>query len=63
LITSDRYRKSSFSGAGSCLEVILIDDDTIGVRDSKDLAKPPHLFTRKEWTEFLAGVKSGEFDL
>ena len=60
---SDPYHKSSFSGAGSCVEVGLLDQDTVGVRDSKDPAKPPHLFSKKEWVAFLEGVKGGEFDL
>jgi len=63
MISFDSYRKSSFSGAGSCVEVKLVDDGTVGVRDSKDPDKPAHIFSRSEWLEFLAGVKCGEFDL
>jgi hypothetical protein len=35
----------------------------IGLRDSKDVTKPPHLFTSVEWEAFLSGVRNGEFDL
>jgi hypothetical protein len=34
------------------------------VRDSKDPERRTSLvFTRDEWTAFVAGVKNGEFDL
>ena len=35
----------------------------IGVRDSKDPSGPVLVFTRSEWQAFVAGVKTGEFDL
>ena len=63
MISSDAYTKSSFSGAGSCVEVRMLADGTIGLRDSKDTSKPPHLFTQHEWRAFLAGVHAHEFDL
>jgi Domain of unknown function (DUF397) len=63
LISTDDYAKSSFSGGDGCVEVRLLDDGTIGLRDSKDTSKPPHLFTAAEWRAFVAGVRSGEFDL
>jgi hypothetical protein len=40
------------------------DRDLIGVRDSKDQGHGPVLlFTRAEWTAFLAGARDGEFTL
>ena len=57
------YKKSSFSGAAGCVEVRLHDDGTIMLRDSKDVSKPPHVFTRLEWVAFVTGVRAGEFDL
>lgn len=63
MISTDRYTKSSFSGAAGCVEVKLLGDGTIGLRDSKDLFKPPHIFTAQEWSAFLAGVRAHEFDL
>jgi hypothetical protein len=63
LISIDRYAKSSFSDVSSCVEVCLLADGRIGLRDSKDISKPPHLFTAHEWLAFLAGVRAGEFDL
>jgi hypothetical protein len=54
--------KSSFSAAGNCVEVAHLPGGGVAVRDSKDRAKPPHVYTRGEWDAFLAGAKNGEFD-
>jgi hypothetical protein len=35
----------------------------VALRDSKDTARPAHVFTGEEWDAFLTGVKNGEFDL
>jgi hypothetical protein len=63
MISTEAYTKSSYSGAGSCVEVMLLDGHAVGLRDSKDISKPPHVFTLPEWRAFLAGVRAGEFDL
>ncbi len=63
MIPTDRYIKSSFSGAAGCVEVRKFSDGMVGVRDSKDKSKPPHVFTPEEWVAFVAGVRAGEFDL
>lgn len=54
--------KSSFSAAGNCVEVAQLPGGGVALRDSKDRAKRPHVYTRPEWEAFLAGVKNGEFD-
>lgn len=56
--------KSSFSGpdGGNCVEVAFLDRG-IAVRDSKDPDGPALGFTCAEWLAFLAGVRTGEFDL
>jgi hypothetical protein len=41
--------------------VALLPGETVGVRNSRD-DKAPHIYTRHEWTAFIAGVKDGEFD-
>jgi len=63
MISAETFTKSSHSGVGGCVEVRLLPDGMIGLRDSKDTTKPPHLFTSTEWIAFLAGVRAGEFDL
>ena len=63
MISEHDYTKSSFSAGGACVEVRLLPDGKVGVRDSKDQAKTPHFFTAQEWAAFLAGVRNGEFDL
>lgn len=58
-----RWRKSNTSGDGGCVEVAYVDG-VIGVRDTKDHGVGPVLmFTEREWTAFLAGANSSEFDL
>lgn len=52
--------KSSFSVQGNCVMVRLGPE--IGVRDSKDPSSQLN-FTHPEWRAFIAGVRSGEFDL
>lgn len=63
MISHDRFRTSSFSAGSGCVEVRLLPDGRIALRDSKDTGLPPHHFTPIEWTAFLAGVRAGEFDL
>ena len=57
----DVWRKSSTSGDGECVEV-MISPDGVSVRDSKAPDEGRLAFTRGEWSAFIAGVKSGEFD-
>jgi hypothetical protein len=61
LISANEFRKSSFCGAGSCIEVALVGMDTALLRDSKR-NDAPMSFTRNEWDSFTDGVKAGEFD-
>jgi hypothetical protein len=57
-----KFRASSFCTSGGCVEVALLSDGRVAVRDSKDGAKPAHIFTVEEWRAFVSGVKGGEFD-
>ncbi|MDQ2710520.1 MAG: DUF397 domain-containing protein [Actinomycetota bacterium] len=59
-----RWVKSSRSnGAANCVEVALLPDGSVKLRDSKTGEAGPVLtFTPSEWTAFLAGVRDGEFD-
>jgi hypothetical protein len=58
-----RWRKSSVSDSGGCVEVAYADG-WIGVRDTKHGGASPVLtFTEREWTAFAVGVELGEFTL
>ena len=54
------WRKSSHSSAnGQCVEWADLGD-AVAVRDSKDADGPALIFTRGEWTAFVAGIRDGE---
>ncbi|MET0426370.1 MAG: DUF397 domain-containing protein [Actinoplanes sp.] len=57
-----RWRKSSRSTSGACVEVAP-QRDTILVRDSKDPDGAMLTFDRAVFAAFIDGVTSGEFDL
>jgi Domain of unknown function (DUF397) len=57
------YRTSSFCNLGDCVEVGLIPDGGVVVRDTKDPERRTVLtFSGSEWSAFVQGVKAGEFD-
>jgi hypothetical protein len=60
--TGARWFKSSASSVTGCVEVSHLPEGMVGLRDSKDVSKPPHVFNRREWQAFLTGVRNGEFD-
>jgi hypothetical protein len=47
----------------ACVQVAHLSDGMVALRDSKDTSKPAHVFDSEEWSAFVTGVKSGEFDL
>ena len=47
----------------ACVQVAHLSGGLVALRDSKDTAKPAHVFDSGEWAAFLTGVKNGEFDL
>lgn len=57
-----RFTHSSFCGSGGCVEVAPLTSGAVAVRDSKYPRLPSLLFTAEEWTDFVRGVKAGEFD-
>lgn len=56
------WRKSTFCGTSSCVEVAFLEDK-VALRDSKNLDSRPLLFSHGEWAEFINGARSGEFDV
>lgn len=57
-----RFRRSSFCAVSGCVEVGRLPDGRIAVRDSKNPNQPALIFNGREWTDFLAGARAGEFD-
>ncbi|MCO1617572.1 MULTISPECIES: DUF397 domain-containing protein [Micromonospora] len=64
-LTGAAWRKSTRSQTSNCVEVAPLDSGpaTVALRDSKDPSGPVLLFDRAGWLGFLAGTKSGQFDL
>jgi hypothetical protein len=61
---STAWHKSTYSGAGSCVQVRRHDNGDVEVRDSKEPEVIAGLtFSPAEWRAFIAGVKAGEFDM
>ncbi len=63
-LTGVRWRTSSFSnsdGGNGCVEVAILPDGDIAVRDTKDRSRRPHVHATAAWSTFLAGVRAGEF--
>jgi hypothetical protein len=58
------WRKSSHSGGngGNCVEVAC-HPGTVAVRDSKDRGGPELAFSDRAWSQFVQGIKDGQFDL
>lgn len=58
------WRKSSHSGDGQeCVEIGVLPDRRVAVRDSKHPDDAVLIYTRAEWSAFIAGAKAGEFEL
>lgn len=57
-----QYKSSSFCSVGACVEVGRLPNGRVAVRDGKDPAGAPLVFTAEEWHAFVAGVRHGEFD-
>ena len=57
-----RWRKSSYSNSGDCLEW-LIDADKVRLRHSSREASGELHLSHSQWRAFLAAVRAGEADL
>lgn len=67
MLKSREWVTSSFSngtGGNNCVAAMFDPlSDRVIVRHSKQLGGLCLVYTREEWDAFLAGVRSGEFDL
>jgi hypothetical protein len=58
------WRKSSYSANGAnCVEVRTNLPGTVAVRDSKNVPGLELAVSDQAWTQFVRGIKHGEFDL
>jgi hypothetical protein len=58
-----RWRKSARSSAqGNCVELALLPEAGVAVRNSRDPEGPALVFTDAELEAFLGGAKDGDFD-
>jgi len=56
------WRKSSYSSVSDCVELGQLPNGDTAMRDSKAPSSGAIVFTRRELSAFLQGVKAGEFD-
>jgi hypothetical protein len=57
------WRKSSYCGNTTCVEVANLASDSVLVRDAKDPDGFVLSFGSDTWGAFVAGLKGGDFDL
>lgn len=56
------FVKSSYCGAGDCVEVSRVSPDRVAVRHSDDHSQMIE-FSVDQWAFFIAGAKAGQFDV
>ncbi len=58
-----RWRKAAASNpSGNCVEMALLPDQLIAMRNSRDPQGPALIYTRDEIAALLAGARAGDFD-
>ena len=62
-LTNLHWFKSSASAAGNCVEVAHLPGGGVAVRDSKDRGGPELAVSDRAWSQFVRGIKQGEFGL
>jgi hypothetical protein len=71
-VNTNWLKSTRCSASNGCVEVRLEEASTelvnadqrhVMIRDSKDASGPTLKFTADEWRSFIAGARSGEFDL
>ncbi|MFI6498790.1 DUF397 domain-containing protein [Nonomuraea typhae] len=54
------WRKSTYCGGnGACVEVAMLDDETIAMRSSTQPEHPVLVFAPDAWISFLDGLRGG----
>lgn len=56
------FKSTRSTASKDCVEVAFLDQDHVGVRDSKNPSGPALIFTPTEWDTFTTGVTSGGLD-
>ncbi|MEU8781580.1 DUF397 domain-containing protein [Streptomyces sp. NPDC048637] len=57
------WRKSRRSNpSGNCVELAVLSDGGVAVRNSRFASGPALLYTREEMAAFVQGAKDGDFD-
>jgi hypothetical protein len=61
-LSNATWRKSSYSGGngGNCVEVAVLSDNSLAVRDSKDPGGPKLMFTHAQWQAFITAVRESQ---
>jgi hypothetical protein len=60
--TQDWHKPWSDDAGGACVEVKKLHDGSVALRQSTDPEGPALIFTPREMTTFLTGVKAGAAD-
>ena len=61
-MTATEFRTSSFCSGGDCVEVGVLSQGAVAVRDTKDRSRRELVFSSQEWAAFVADVKNGAFE-
>ena len=56
------FKAEASTNNGSCVEVAVLPDGGVAVRDSKDQDGAVLKFTQAEWVAFATGMAAGDFD-
>ncbi|MFE3541971.1 DUF397 domain-containing protein [Nocardia sp. NPDC059177] len=61
-ISGATWLRAGSAGEGSSVEVAMLAEGHVALRDGKNPDGPVLIFTPSEWAAFTAGVHDGEFD-